>query len=114
MPADPGSDETIFAAALQWETPAQRAAKKTSTARRTPTSRATPTRTAQRPTAKPAAKRVAKRAVAARTAANPSVVRAPARRAAARPPFASLMPQAPQPLSVKAGKPARRGKQGGR
>ncbi len=26
MPADPGSDETIFAAALQWETPAQRAA----------------------------------------------------------------------------------------
>ncbi len=26
MPADPGSDETIFAAALQWESPAQRAA----------------------------------------------------------------------------------------
>jgi serine/threonine protein kinase/tetratricopeptide (TPR) repeat protein len=26
MPADPGSDETIFAAALQWETPGQRAA----------------------------------------------------------------------------------------
>ncbi len=26
MPADSGSDETIFAAALQWETPAQRAA----------------------------------------------------------------------------------------
>jgi serine/threonine protein kinase/WD40 repeat protein len=26
MPADPGSDETIFAAALQWETPARRAA----------------------------------------------------------------------------------------
>lgn len=90
---------------------AKRAVAKKAAARRTPTSRAAATRTGSpRPTAKPAAKR----AVAARTAAKPTVVRAPTRRPAARSPFASLMPQAPQPLPGKPGKPAKRSKQGGR